>query len=302
MHEGSKKAVIAALLGNAAIALFKFSAAILSGSSSMLAEAYHSVSDSFNQVLLLYGIKRSKRPPDRLHPFGHGKEQFFWSFVVAIILFGIAGVLSVGEGLHKLRHPEPLALLWLNYAAIAVAFFFESLALRIAVKSIKREMRREQHRTFIEAVRLSKNPITMTVLFEDSLALVGLCIAGAGISVAHISGKPFFDAWASILIGVLLMVFALFLAAETKALLVGEAVTQRNRARILNCLESFPEVEKVISLKTMHLGPEEVLVAVEIDYRDDLNLECLESLNDKIEEMIREVVPDAKVYLEPERM
>jgi cation diffusion facilitator family transporter len=300
MQEGSKKAVIAALLGNLAIALCKFIAAFFSGSASMLAEAYHSTSDTFNQILLLYGLKRSKKPPDKLHPFGHGKEQFFWSFMVAIILFGIAGVLSVREGYHKLHFPEPLSHLGLTYAVLVVSIFFETIALRMAIKSIRAEMRTEEHRSFFKAIKHSKDPTTMTVLFEDSLALVGLMIAAVAITLVHLTGKLVIDAIASISIGFLLMVFALFLANETKKMLVGEAVTPSKRDQILGCLESCDEVDRIISLKTMHLSSEEVIVAAEVDYRSDITVDELEIINDRIEKRIKEIIPNAKVYLEPE--
>jgi cation diffusion facilitator family transporter len=300
MQEGSKKAVIAALFGNLAIAICKFIAAFFSGSASMLAEAYHSTSDTFNQVLLLYGLKKSRKPPDKLHPFGHGKEQFFWSFMVAIILFGIAGVLSVREGYHKLQHPEPLSHLGLTYIVLGLSIFFETLALRMAVKSIKAEMKAEEHRSFFTAIKHSKDPTTMTVLFEDSLALVGLVIATIAITLVHLTGNLTIDAIASICIGVLLMVFALFLANETKKMLVGEAVTPRKRDQILGCLDSCDEVDKIISLKTMHLSPDEVIVAAEVNYRSDITVDELEVLNDRIEKKIKEIIPNAKVYLEAE--
>jgi divalent metal cation (Fe/Co/Zn/Cd) transporter len=279
MQEGSKKAVIAALLGNAAIAICKFVAALFSGSSSMLAEAYHSTSDTFNQVL---------------------KEQFFWSFMVAIILFGIAGVLSVREGYHKLQHPEPISYIGLMYLVLGVSVFFETIALRIAIKSIKAEMKAEQHKNFFTAIKHSKDPTTMTVFFEDSLALMGLLIAFVAITLVHFTGNLAIDAIASISIGVLLMVFALFLANETKKMLVGEAVTPHKREQILGCLESYYEVDRIVSLKTMHLSTDEVIVAAEINYRNDITVGELEILNDRIEKSIKEVIPNAKVYLEAE--
>ena len=300
MHEGSKKAVVAALFGNLAIAVCKFIAAFFSGSASMLAEAYHSTSDTFNQVLLLYGLKKSKKPPDKLHPFGHGKEQFFWSFMVAIILFGIAGVLSVREGLHKLEHPESLSHLGLTYAVLGVSIFFETIALRMAIKSIQAEMKSERHKNFFTAIKHSKNPTTMTVLFEDSLALIGLAIAAVAITLVHFTGNLTIDAIASIIIGGLLMIFALFLANETRKLLVGEAVTPQKREQILGCIDSCEEVDRIISLKTMHLSPDEVIVAAEVNYRSDITVDELEALNDRIEQRIKEVIPNAKVYLEAE--
>jgi cation diffusion facilitator family transporter len=300
MHQKSKKAVLAALLANTGIAVFKLVAALLSGSSSMLAECYHSVSDTFNQVLLLYGLKKSRKAPDECHRFGHGKEQFFWSFMVAIILFGVAGTLSIREGYHKYLDPEPIHHIGLAYLAIAIALLFESYALRIAVKNIKEEMRAEQHRNIIEAVKHSKDPVTLTVLFEDSLAITGLLIAAVAITLAHFTGILIIDAIASILIGALLMVFAVFLAFETKKLLVGEAVTPLKRRKMLKAVYSFDEVKKIISLKTMHFSSDEVLVTLELNYRDDLIVDKLEELNDRIEKKIKEIIPDAKIYLEAE--
>jgi divalent metal cation (Fe/Co/Zn/Cd) transporter len=181
-----------------------------------------------------------------------------------------------------------------------VSVFFETIALRIAIKSIKAEMKAEEHRNFFAAIKHSKDPTTMTVLFEDSLALMGLVIATVAITLVHLTGNLTIDAIASIIIGVLLMVFALFLANETKKMLVGEAVTPRKRDQILGCLESCDEVDKVVSLKTMHLSSDEVIVAAEVNYRSDITVDELEVLNDRIEKSIKEVIPNAKVYLEAE--
>jgi len=300
MRNTSKKAVIAALFGNLSIAVFKLVAALLTGSSSMLAESYHSISDTFNQVLLLYGLRRSKKAPDERHPFGHGKEQFFWSFMVAVLLFGIAGILSIREGYHKLLSPEPISRIGLAYLAIAVGIIFESYSLSIAVRTLKREMRIEKHKNLIEGIKRSKDPTTLTVLFEDSLALAGLFVAAVAIALVRVTGILIIDAIASIVIGVLLMIFALFLANETKNLLVGESVTPLKRKKILKALNSFDEINKVISLKTMHLSPEDVLVTVEINYRDDIIVDELEKVNDRIERKIKKVIPNAKIYLEAE--
>jgi cation diffusion facilitator family transporter len=300
MHQDSKKAVIAALFANLGIAVFKLVASVFSGSSSMLAEGYHSLSDTFNQVLLLYGLRCSRKAPDEKHPFGHGKEQFFWSFMVAVILFGIAGTLSIREGWHNLHHPEPISHLWLMYMAIGIGIVFDGYALRLAVKNIKKEMQEEKHNNFLLAIKNSKDPTTLAVFFEDLLALVGLGIAFIGITLASITGILFFDALASIIIGALLMVFASLLAYETKEMLVGEAVTKTKRQKILQVVRSFPEVNKVISLKTMHLGPDEVLVNLEINYSDELVVDRLEEINDQIEAQIKSIIPGARVYLEAE--
>ena len=302
MQVDSKKAVLAALFGNLGIAVFKLAAALISGSSTMLAEAYHSISDTFNQVLLLYGLRKSQKPADECHRFGYGKEQYFWSFMVAIFLFGIAGTLSVRVGYHKLQHPEPLQSIWLAYLAILVGLIFEGFALRVAFLNIRREIQEEHHKTYFEAVRNSKDPTTLTVLFEDSLAIVGLIIAGVAITVVQFTGILIIDAIASITIGVMLMVFAVFLAYETKKLLVGEAVTPRKRNTILESVNAFVEVNHVISMKSMHLSPKDVLVALEISYADDLTVSQLEEVNDRIEGTIKKILPEAKIYLEAENM
>ncbi|NIM89837.1 MAG: cation diffusion facilitator family transporter [Candidatus Aminicenantes bacterium] len=300
MQHRSKKAVIAALFGNLGIAIFKMVAALFSGSSSMLAESYHSISDTLNQVLLLYGLKRSQREPDERHRFGYGKEQFFWSFMVAMILFGIAGTLSIREGYRKFLHPEPISHLGLTYMAIAVGLAFDGYAFSIAFRSLKCEMKSEECRNLIEAVKQSKDPTTLTVFIEDVIALSGLLIAAIAITLVHFTGILIIDAIASIIIGVLLMVFAVILAFETKKLLVGEAVTPLKRRRILKAVLSFKEVKKVICLNTMHLSSEEVLVTLEIKYQDDLIIEELEKVNDEIEKKIKDIIPGAKVYLEAE--
>ncbi|MFQ6038235.1 MAG: cation diffusion facilitator family transporter, partial [Candidatus Aminicenantales bacterium] len=274
---------------------------LMSGSSTMLAEGYHSVSDTFNQILLLYGLRASRKPADAEHPFGHGKEQFFWSFVVAVILFGIAGVLSVLEGYQKFRHPEPITHVWLNFLAIGVAVAFESVSLRLAILNLKEEMRKEKHTSFFQTLRRGKDPTTLTVFVEDTLAMAGLVLAGCAVGLVHITGILVIDAWASVLIGTFLMAFSLFLAFETKKLLVGEAVSPYRRRRILKALRNLEGVERVLSLKTMHLSSDEVLVCLDLDYRDRMPLEEIESLNATIEEAIRRIIPGARVYCEAKK-
>ncbi len=300
MQLESKKAVIAAMLANFVIAVFKIAAALFSKSSSMMAEGYHSLSDTFNQILLLYGLKASQKKPDAKHPFGYGKEQFFWSFMVAIILFGIAGSLSIREGLHKLKHPEPISHLGLIYLAILIGIIFDSYALRIAFRKIKQEKKAENHPNFMEALKRSKDPTILTVFIEDLLAMIGLFIAAAAITIVHFTGVLVIDGIASILIGVLLMIFALFLAYETKGLLLGESITRNKKEKIMKSVNSFSEVKKIISLKTMHLSSEEVLVTLELNYQDNLIVDELERINDRIEACIKEIIPQAKVYLECE--
>jgi len=207
LSTGSKPAVLAALVGNLAIAVFKLIAALVSGSSAMLAEAYHSFSDTFNQVFLLVGIWRSKKPPDRLHPFGYGKEQFFWAFIVSLMLFGIAGGLSIREAYHKFRHPEPLGDVTLGFIVLAVAFVIESIALAIAVRQFRREMKSERFGDLVEGIQHTKDPAVLTVVFEDSLALVSIAVAFVSILLSVKTHNPVFDACGSLIIGIFLMVF-----------------------------------------------------------------------------------------------
>jgi cation diffusion facilitator family transporter len=300
MSSGSKPAVIAALIGNLAIAVFKLIAAFISGSSAMLAEAYHSFSDSFNQVFLLVGIWRSKKPPDRLHPFGYGKEQFFWAFIVALMLFGIAGGLSIREAYHKFQHPEPLGDVTLSYIVLAFAFVIESIALAIAVKQFRHEMKTERFDDLMEGIQHTKDPAVLTVVFEDSLALVSIVVAFVSILLSVKTQNPLFDAFGSLVIGILLMVFALILANENKKLLIGESVTPYRRRRVLETIESIPEVNQVVSLRTLQMGPMHAIVAVQVNLQDDLVTDQIESVIDRVETGIRRVLPGAQCFIEVE--
>jgi cation diffusion facilitator family transporter len=297
---GSKTAVLAALFGNLAIAVFKLIAALVSGSSAMLAEAYHSFSDTFNQVFLLVGIWRSKKPPDRLHPFGYGKEQFFWAFIVALMLFGIAGGLSIREAYHKFRHPEPLGDITLSLIALGVAFVIETIALAVAVRQFRREMKSERFGDLVEGIQHTKDPAVLTVVFEDSLALVSIVVAFVSILLSVKTGNPLYDAGGSLIIGILLMVFALILAHENQKLLIGESITPYRRQKILETIEAVPEVNRVISLRTLQVGPTSAIVATEVNLLDDLDTDRIEFIIDRIEAGIREVLPRAQCYIDLE--
>lgn len=300
MSTGSRTAVFAALFGNLAIAVFKLIAAIMSGSSAMLAEAYHSFCDTFNQVFLLIGIWRSKKPPDKAHPFGYGKEQFFWAFIVALMLFGIAGGLSIREAYHKFRHPEPLGDVTLSFVVLGFAFVVEAIALAVAVKQFRQEMRKEGLKNLIEGIRYTRDPAVLTVVFEDTLALVSILIAFASILLSVKTGNPMFDACGSLIIGVLLMLFALVLANEHKKSLIGEAVTPYRRRKILDVICEVPEVNQVVALRTLQMGPRNTIVAADINLDDDLVTDQIESVIDRIEERIREILPAAVCYIEAE--
>lgn len=299
MH-ATNKTVYAALFGNLFIAIFKFVAAVFTGSSSILAEAYHSLSDTMNQVFLLIGIKLSKKEPDELHQFGYGKEQYFWSFVVAVILFGVAGLLSFKEGYSKLADPHEIKNIWWSYAAIAVGLLLDGYSLSLAYGQMKKTMHEERFKSLRETLVNSKNPTILTVFVEDSMAVVGLFIAFIGITLTAITKNSIYDALGSVVIGVMLMLFALILGYEVKKLIIGESVSFRKRTRIKEAIESFEEVEKVLSLKTMHLSEEVVIVGMEIKFNPQMKVKKLEKLNDMIEARVKEIIPKAKCYIEAE--
>jgi cation diffusion facilitator family transporter len=301
MSAESKPAVIAALVGNFAIAVFKLIGAMISGSSAMLAEAYHSFSDSFNQVFLLIGIWRSKKPADKAHPFGYGKEQFFWAFIVALMLFGIAGGLSIREAYHKFQHPEPLGDVRLSFAVLAFAFVVEAIALTVAVRQFRREMKKERFESLIEGIRYSRDPAVLTVVFEDALALVSIVVAFVSILVSTKTQNPVFDAIGSLIIGILLMVFAFILANEHKKSLIGEPVTPYRRTKILEAIRGVPEVNRLISLRTLQMGPKNAIVTAEVNLRDDLVTDQIETVIDRIEAAIHQVLPTAQCFIEVEQ-
>ncbi|OGI64732.1 hypothetical protein A2642_02795 [Candidatus Nomurabacteria bacterium RIFCSPHIGHO2_01_FULL_39_10] len=297
-QSGSKKVVYAALVGNLAIAIFKIIAAILGNSSAMLAEGYHSLSDTINQVLLLIGIHKSTKRPDNKHPYGYGKVQFFYAFLVAVLIFSIAGVLSLREGIHKLLNPEPLHNLTLIFIALAIAFVFESYALYIAYKELREEMKEENIPTLYQAIKESKDPTVLTVVFEDSLALLSIIIASLSIAAAYFLNNPIYDAIGSLVIGTLLMVFAVLLAYETKKLLIGESVTDNKKQEIIRAISSIPQVNDILDLRTMHLGPEQVIITTEVNLNQHLTTKQVEKAIDNIEHNLKKVFPKSICYIE----
>lgn len=302
----SKKAVYAALLGNLGIAIAKLLAALYTGSSAMWAETYHSFSDTMNQVLLLIGIKSSSRPASERHSFGYGKEQFFWSFLVSTMIFGISGVLSLQQGLESLLgKPHIIENIEINYIILAISAIFELNALRIAFvifsKNIHARGQKLTVKTILNEFRESKDPTILTVLVEDSAALLGIAIAAIGISLSHLTGNVFYDSISSLIIGFVLMGFAFFLAKENKALLIGESISKKDSNRIIKSILTLSEVNRVISMRTMHLGPEDVIVAIEVSLVDNLVTDNIEILIDKIEQKVIEVIPyvnPSKIYVE----
>ena len=306
---GSKKAVYTALVGNLGIAIAKLIAAILTGSIAMLAETLHSLSDTFNQVLLLIGIKTSTKAATERHPFGYGKEQFFWSFIVATMLFGISGFISLQQGftslISKIHHIENVNI---SYIILAISAIFEANALRVALDLSKRsiEARGEKFSlsTLLNEFQESKDPSLITIMVEDSAALLGIAIAGVGIFLSNQTGNTIYDSISSLSIGAILMAFAFFLARENKGLLIGEAITMKEYKRIVRLIKEIPEVKRIITIRTMHLAPQDVLVTIEVNLIDGLDTDKIESVIDNIEQKVKQAIPyvnPAKVFVELER-
>ncbi|QEO08847.1 cation diffusion facilitator family transporter [Protaetiibacter larvae] len=295
---GGTRAIIAAFLANLGIAITKFVAFFFSGSSSMLAEGVHSIADSGNQLLLLLGGRRSRRKADAEHPFGYGRERFVYAFVVAIILFSVGGVFSIYEGVEKLTHPHPLEVPWLPILVLVIAIGLESFSLRTAVKE-SNHTRGAQN--WIQFVRHAKQPELPVVLLEDVAALTGLVFALAGVGLTIITGDNVWDGVGTIAIGVLLVLVAVILGVETKSLLVGEGASAADAAKILAAFNGHPQVEAVIHMKTLYLGPDELLVAAKIAVPKTTKAAELAAAIDAIEADVRAAVPIARsIYLEPD--
>jgi cation diffusion facilitator family transporter len=299
-HEGGHggtTAIIAALLANLGIAIAKFVAFVVTGASSMLAEAIHSLADSGNQVLLLIGGRRAKRAATPEHPFGFGRDRYIYAFIVSIVLFSVGGLFAVYEGVHKLQHPEPVVSPAWALGVLVVAIVLEGFSLRTAVKETGEvKSPRESYWRFIRTARAPELPV---VLLEDTAALLGLVFALLGVGVAAMTGNGVYDGLGTVAIGLLLLVVALILAVETKSLLLGESATPEDQRKIVAALEN--DDISIIHMKTMHLGPDEVLVAAKIAVqRGDTAAEIAEFI-DAAEQRIRAAVPIARViYLEPD--
>ena len=284
----SKRVVYAALLGNLLVALTKFVAAGLTGSSAMASEGVHSVIDTLNEVLLLYGYARSKHAPDVIHPLGYGRELYFWSFIVTILIFALGAGVSLYEGIRHLAAPVPVSNPVVNYVVLGLALVFESGSWGVAIKEFRSV---KGKRGYLEAVRQSKDPTMFMVLFEDSAALIGLAIALAGIAASQALGRPEPDGAASVGIGLLLAVVALFLARESKGLLIGEPASSEVVAAICATARAQPGVERSNGLFTVHLGPEQVVAAITVDFVDSLSAADGETIVATIEERVRTAHP-----------
>ncbi|WP_137389567.1 cation diffusion facilitator family transporter [Rhodoligotrophos defluvii] len=295
---GSTRVIYAALAGNFLIAVTKFGAAFFTGSSAMLSEGVHSLVDTGNEVLLLYGLRKAARPPDEDHPLGHGREVYFWSFIVALLVFALGAGVSFYEGISHLLHPEPVRNIAVNYVVLGLSAVFEGIAWTIALRHFRREKGRLG---YIAAVRRSKDPTTFTVLFEDTAALLGLAIAFIAITAAHILAIPELDGAGSIGIGIVLAATAIFLARESKGLLMGEQALPSVRRRIVELAGADPDVVRVNDVLTVHLGPTDIVATLSIEFKDELTTPRLEACVRRIEQRIcSELSEVSSVFVRPQ--
>lgn len=296
---GSNLVILAALAANLGIAVAKFIAAGISGSSSMLTEGFHSVVDSLNQVLLLYGQYRGKQAPDEAHPFGYGRELYFWSFVVAILIFAVGAGVSIYEGYTHFIEPEPLQSPTINYIVLGVAFVMEGASWVIAMREFAAA---KGESGWWAAVHRSKDPAGFIILFEDSAALAGLAIAAAGVWASHFYADPRLDGAASIAIGVVLALVAILLAREAKGLLIGEGADPAIVARVRAVVDGHPAVTSVNHVRTIHTAPDAIFVAISADFRDSVTMGEAEGMIEGIEDQLREAVPMlSSIYIRPEK-
>ena len=297
-HSGSKTVIYAALVGNLLIAMTKFIAAAWTGSSAMLSEGVHSLVDTGNGLLLLHALKRAARPPDLTHPFGHGRELYFWSFIVALLVFAVGAGVSFYEGVAHIVAPQHATNLTVNYVVLGLSALFEGYSWRVALKEFRTA---KGSLSYFAAVRQSKDPSVFTVLFEDTAALLGLFIAFLGISAAAYFDRPELDGVASILIGFVLAMTAIFLARESKALLMGEAALPHVQKEIMAAVTGDPDVERVNGMTTVHLGPDQIVVALSLEFKDDRSTADIEDCVERIEARLKQRRSDiASVFIKPQ--
>jgi len=290
---GVSRALVAGIFANFAVAVVKFVAFLMTRSSAMLAESLHSVADSSNQALLLVGLKRSRRPADPLHPFGYSGERYFWAFVVSVNVFLLGSVFAIYEGIKKISHPHAMESVVWNYVAIAAGLVFEAVALRIAWREFS-HWRVQTKGSLWQSLRDAKDLALPAVLFEDTAAIAGLLVAAAGITLTVLTGNGIYDGIASVLIGVILLVVAWFLASESHSLLIGEAASSRDRQRIVDVITRHAGVARLVDLKTVHMGPSNLVVALVLEFQDGLTTDEIERAIGELEDEIRQVLPTAK--------
>jgi cation diffusion facilitator family transporter len=298
-------AVLGALIANGLITVLKFIGAIMTGSSGMMAETLHSLADTTNQVFLLLGLRFYKKPASEKHPFGYGKERFFWSFIAAIFIFGVGATYAIYEGIEKIRHPhEPENLFW-AYWILGVSFILEAISIGVALWQEVNEARHEKM-TFFEYLKESKDPTAKTVIFEDSAALIGIVLAAAGLLLGQMRVPPghgeLWDGIASVSIGVVLAIVAFSLARSARGLLLGEAATAKCTEAIRSAINTHPNVVEVVELLTMHLAPKQILVNVNVNLKDGLNTSEIVSTIQEIEAAIQKAEPKVdRIFLEVAR-
>lgn len=298
MAASSKKVIYAALIGNGLIAITKFIASVLTGSSAMMSEGIHSLVDTGNQVLLLLGLKKAKKPADKNYPFGHGKEIYFWSFVVAIMIFAVGAGISIYEGVHSLMDPHPVQNPYINYIVLGLAMIFEGFAWYFAWKEFDKAT---GDRGYYETVRKEKNPTIFVVLFEDSAAMLGLIVAFIGIALGQWTGLHIFDGIASIVIGIILGITAAWLAYETKGLLIGESADPQIVKSITNMASSHAAISNVNEVLTLHMGPSYILLNLSVNFKDSLEVASIEQDISKLTTQIKGQHPLVKrVFIEAE--
>ena len=312
----STSVVVAALVSNAAITVLKFGGYLLTGSPAMLSETYHSISDTGNQVFLLVGIFYGRKEATREHPFGYGKAQFFYSFLVSVLLFGIAGWESLKHGYHAITHPEPvttelttvpvvgtqISSVWVNYAVLIGAIAFESYAFKKAYASMRAEIDEKQWSGFREGFRKTADVTVLTALTEDAIALGGAGLALFGVFLSRVTGNPLYDAVSAFLIGIMLICFAVALAWENKRLLLGESLPDAQERELRTLVANWDGVTEIADFRTVYFGPQQVLVAADVAFDTTLDTGEMDARITAIEDEIRRVEPDiGRVYIEPER-
>ena len=294
---GSLKVIYAAIVANLGIAVSKFIVAGITGSSAMLAEGIHSAVDTGNELLLLIGERNSAKPPDAKHPFGYGKEMYFWALIVALSVFSLGGGLSIYHGIDALRHPEPLRNPTWNYVVLGVSALFEGYSWNVSRKALNK--RRKPGTSLWQTMRASKDASVFTVFIEDSAALIGLAIAALGIVLGQAFDNPYFDPAASVLIGLLLVGAAFTLARETGALLVGESIGADATRKVRDVFEQDPAIESVSALQSMQLGPDEVLLTAAVQFRRGMRIDEVEAAIERLEKAVTALYPSIRhIYFE----
>lgn len=300
MSNTNKAVVYAALMGNLAIALVKFAAAYITNSSAMLSEAVHSVVDTLNEILLLYGMKQSQQPANARHPFGYGRELYFWAFIVSLLVFALGAIVSIYQGVQHIRHPEEMLNPAVNYAVLAFAMLCEGTSWFLALKAFRKA---KGQQSYFKAFRHSKDPTTFTVLFEDTAALIGLFIALIGIYLAHALNMPVLDGVASVMIGAVLAISAFLLARETKGLLMGETADPQLRSNVLRIAQQDDAILSANGVLTEQIGAHQVIASLSLEFKDHLSSDEIEACVNRIESQIKQIHPEiVALFVKPQSL